>query len=54
MRCTFCSEDIAPGKGFMYVKTDGKTFHFCSSKCQKNQIKLKRKPRKVKWVKKNL
>ena len=54
MRCVFCSSKIEPGTGFIYVKMDGKTLHFCSSKCQKNMLKLKRKPRKVEWVKKNL
>ncbi|MDO5820776.1 MAG: 50S ribosomal protein L24e, partial [Methanobrevibacter sp.] len=26
-------------------------YFFCSSKCEKNMIKLGRVPRKVKWVK---
>ena len=36
----------------MFVKTDGKILYFCSSKCEKNMLELKRNPRKVKWVKK--
>jgi large subunit ribosomal protein L24e len=39
-----------PGKGKMYVKKDGKLFYFCSMKCEKNMLKLKRKPAKQKWV----
>lgn len=35
----------------MFVQKDGKILHFCSSKCEKNQLKLKRKPRKLKWTK---
>ena len=35
----------------MYVKKDAKIFYFCSSKCEKNMLKLKRKPHKIKWTK---
>ena len=34
----------------MYIKKDGTTFNFCSSKCQKNMIKLKRVPRRTEWT----
>ncbi len=34
----------------MYVKNDGKIFHFCSSKCENNTLKLGRKPRTTKWT----
>ena len=34
----------------MYVKNDGSTLWFCSSKCRKNALKLKRDPRKLKWT----
>jgi ribosomal protein L24E len=34
----------------MYVKRDGTVFYFCSSKCERNMIKLGRKRRKVKWA----
>ena len=49
-KCTFCNDQIEKGTGKIYVKKDGKILNFCSSKCEKNQIKLKRKPMKVKWV----
>ncbi|MGH7339367.1 MAG: 50S ribosomal protein L24e [Candidatus Rokuibacteriota bacterium] len=49
--CTFCGDDIPPGTGKMYVKKDGTIFYFCSSKCQRNQIHLKRVPRRVRWTK---
>ncbi|MFC1753818.1 50S ribosomal protein L24e [Thermoproteota archaeon] len=49
-KCTFCSKPLPHGTGKMYVKKDGKLFYFCSSKCEKNQLKLKRKPRYVKWT----
>ncbi|MCK4310479.1 MAG: 50S ribosomal protein L24e [Methanomicrobia archaeon] len=48
--CSFCGKEIEPGTGMMYVRKDGTVFTFCSSKCERNMIKLKRKPRKVKWT----
>lgn len=36
----------------MYVRRDGRIFYFCSGKCEKNMLKLKRNPRKLKWTKK--
>jgi len=50
MRCTFCGTNIETGTGKMYVKKDGKIYYFCSSKCEKNLLKLKRKPRNIKWT----
>jgi len=50
MQCTFCGSNIARGTGKMYVKTDGRIFYFCSSKCEKNLIKLGRIPRKIRWT----
>lgn len=50
MDCTFCSKEIHIGTGKMYVKKDGKVFYFCSMKCEKNMIKLRRKPRKTRWT----
>ncbi len=51
-KCSFCGKNIRPGYGVTYIKTDGTILHFCSSKCRKNMLKLKRSPKKVKWVKK--
>jgi large subunit ribosomal protein L24e len=48
--CTFCGSEIEPGTGKMFVKRDGTIFYFCSSKCEKNQIKLKRVPRRTEWT----
>ncbi|HDD04869.1 50S ribosomal protein L24e [Nanoarchaeota archaeon] len=52
MKCSFCGKEIEPGTGIMYVRNDGKIFYFCSSKCEKNMLKLGRKPKKVEWVRK--
>jgi large subunit ribosomal protein L24e len=50
--CTFCNKKIPDGTGIIYVKKDGKSYNFCSSKCEKNMLKLKRKSIRVKWAKK--
>ncbi|MBO8183718.1 MAG: 50S ribosomal protein L24e [Archaeoglobus sp.] len=50
--CSFCGEEIEVGTGKMYVRRDGKVFYFCSGKCEKNMLKLKRNPRKLKWTRK--
>ena len=49
--CSFCGKNVNENEGLIYVLTDGKTKRFCGSKCTKNALKLKRQPRKVKWVK---
>jgi large subunit ribosomal protein L24e len=49
--CSFCGEEIEVGTGKMYVRRDGRVFYFCSGKCEKNMLKLKRNPRKLKWTK---
>lgn len=50
MKCTFCDKEIARGTGKMYVKNDGKVFHFCSRKCEKNMLQLGRVPRRTRWT----
>ena len=47
--CEFTKKQIPPGKGIMYVKKDGKVFHFISGKAEKNFLKLRRKSRTTKW-----
>lgn len=51
VKCTFCGNEIEKGTGVMFVQKDGKILNFCSSKCEKNQLKLKRRSRKLKWTK---
>ena len=48
--CSFCGQDIEPGTGKLYIKKDGTKYHFCSNKCQKNMINLKRVNRNVRWT----
>ena len=49
-RCSFCGEIIRKGTGKIFVYKTGKQLFFCSSKCEKNLLKLKRKPRNFKWT----
>lgn len=48
--CSFCGTDIEPGTGKMYIKKDGTRYLFCSNKCQKNMVAMKRVNRNVKWT----
>ena len=50
VKCSFCGSDLPLGGGKMYVKKEGTVFYFCSNKCEKNQIQMKRKPVKTKWT----
>jgi len=49
--CSFCANEIPKGKGIIFVKRDGTTYYFCSSKCRKNLLKLGREGRRFKWTK---
>ncbi len=50
VNCDFCGKNINMGTGKMYVQKDGKILRFCSNKCEKNRIVLKRKARETKWT----
>lgn len=50
VKCTFCSKELERGTGTNLIQNDGKLVYFCSSKCQKNMIKLGRKSRNLKWA----
>lgn len=49
--CSFCERTVPKGSGTMLVKNDGTVLWFCSSKCKKNMLELKRDARKIKWTK---
>ena len=49
-KCSFCNKQIEKGTGMIYVHKTGKSDNFCSSKCRKNKLKLKRKAVKFKWT----
>ena len=48
-KCSFCYREIEPGTGKMFVKKDGTVLNFCTNKCYKNMIELKRVPRTTQW-----
>ena len=50
MRCSFCTREIPFGRGITFVKKEGKALNFCTSKCQKHQLKLKHKARETGWT----
>ncbi len=49
-KCTFCGDNIQPGSGLMFVLNTGDSRYYCSRKCEKNQTKLKRDPKNIKWT----
>lgn len=49
-RCSFCRKTVEKGTGKILFKNDGRMFVFCSSKCDKNLIKLGREPRHIRWT----
>jgi large subunit ribosomal protein L24e len=51
-RCSFCKQVYEFPRGLSFILNDGNILYFCSSKCKKNQLKLKRDSKKVNWVRK--
>src|SRR5580658_8497626 len=49
-QCSFCSAEIEPGTGMMFVKRDGSVFNFCNSSCRKQQLHLGRVGHRLKWT----
>ncbi len=48
-KCSFCGKEYNQGYGMIYVQRSGSVLNFCSNKCKKSQLKLKRDPKKLKW-----
>ncbi|MEA3229339.1 MAG: 50S ribosomal protein L24e [archaeon] len=48
MKCTYCGKKIEEGTGKLVVQKDGKIYHYCSKKCEKNN--KMRPARKVRWT----
>ena len=51
VKCSFCNKNVEEGTGKIVVSNTGKVMNFCLMKCEKNMLKLKRKPIKFKWTK---
>ena len=49
-KCAFCGREVRLGSGILFVRNDGSTRSYCSSKCRRNELKLGRDPRKLKWA----
>jgi large subunit ribosomal protein L24e len=49
--CSFCKRKFKEPRGLTIFTFDGKSIHYCSSKCRKN-VALGRDGRKMNWVKK--
>ncbi|MEK6854687.1 MAG: 50S ribosomal protein L24e [Nanoarchaeota archaeon] len=49
-KCIFCGKEERAHKGIHLIKNEGTIAYFCSSKCRKNALKLKRDKRKVRWT----
>jgi len=52
-RCSFCKKNYEFPRGLSLILNDGNILYFCSSKCKKNQLKLKRDNKKVNWIRKD-
>ena len=48
--CSFCKESYEFPSGTSVVQKDGNVRYYCSSKCRKNSLKLRRDSRKLKWT----
>ncbi len=49
-KCVFCGKEESPYKGVHQINNDGSIRFYCSSKCRKNALKLKRDRNKLKWT----
>lgn len=50
VKCVFCGKENSPIRGVHLIGNDGSVSFFCSSKCRKNTLKLKRDKRRLKWT----
>lgn len=50
VKCVFCGKEEHSFKGIHVIGNDGEIRYYCSSKCRKNALNLKRDKRKLKWT----
>jgi large subunit ribosomal protein L24e len=50
VKCVFCGKEEHSFIGIHIIGNDGNVNYYCSSKCRKNALKLKRDKRKLKWT----
>ena len=49
-KCVFCGKEESPYKGVHLITNDGSMNFYCSSKCRRNALNLKRDKKKLKWT----
>jgi len=49
-KCNFCGKEESPYHGVHLIKNDGSINFYCSSKCRRNALNLKRDKNKFKWT----
>ena len=49
-KCVFCGCEQDDYMGTYLIRNDGSMNYYCSSKCRKNHLKLKRDRRMLKWT----
>ena len=49
-KCVFCGKEVSPYKGVHLITNDGNMNFYCSSKCRRNALNLKRDKKKLKWT----
>lgn len=50
VKCSFCGRDEHAHIGVHYISNTGIVSYFCSSKCRKNTLKLKRDKKRARWT----
>jgi len=50
VKCVFCGREEEAFKGIHFIGNDGNVNYYCSNKCKKNALKLRRDRRKLKWT----
>lgn len=50
VKCSFCGREEHALMGVHLIQNDGTVAYYCSSKCRRNALKLKRDKKKLKWT----
>ena len=49
-KCVFCGFEQEDFKGTYFIKNDGNVHYYCSGKCLKNNLHLRRDKKKARWT----
>ncbi len=47
MKCAYCSKEIEPGTGIMFVRKSGQIRYYCSNRCYRLDVLHKKKHKEV-------